>query len=145
MPLFILNISLLMMVIPPALSAIFLSPMTIIKREGAVGICPSQGKKDAALENIRASVRNLTMGYQATINCGPGRWYQVASLNMSDPSQQCPSAWREYNASGVRACGRPVTSDGSCSGAASSVAHRQYSRVCGRAIGYQFGSPDAFG
>ena len=37
--------------------------------------------------------------------CGPGLWQRVAFLNMSDPSEQCPSAWREY--SGVRVCGRP--------------------------------------
>ena len=36
----------------------------------------------------------------------------MAGLNMSDPSEQCPSAWREYNASGVRACRRPTTSSG---------------------------------
>ena len=30
------------------------------------------------------------------LHCGPGVWKQVAYLNMSDPSQQCPSAWREY-------------------------------------------------
>ena len=62
---------------------------------------------------------------------------------MSDPSQQCPSAWREYNTRGVRACGRP---DGRASCPAVIYAtSRQYSRVCGRAIGYQIGSPDAFG
>ena len=43
-------------------------------------------------------------------HCGPGSWRRVAFLNMSDPSQECPSAWREYNTSGVRACGRPTTS-----------------------------------
>ena len=33
---------------------------------------------------------------------------------MTDPSQQCPSAWREYNTSRVKACGRPDNSTGSC-------------------------------
>ena len=32
---------------------------------------------------------------------------------MSDTSQQCPSVWREYTESGVRACGRPENSPGS--------------------------------
>ena len=76
-------------------------------------------------------------------NCGPGLSYQVAHLNMSDPSQQCPSAWREYNTSGVRVCGRPTTSTGSCVTKYYFTSH-QYSRVCGRVIGYQFRSPDAF-
>ena len=48
--------------------------------------------------------------------CGDDLWYRVAYLNMTDPSQRCPSEWREYNTSGVRACGRPVSDNatGSC-------------------------------
>ena len=76
-------------------------------------------------------------------NCGTGLWYQVAHLNMSDPSQQCPSAWREYNIGGIRACGRPTNSTGSCATEYYFINH-QYSRVCGRVIGYQIASPDAF-
>ena len=75
--------------------------------------------------------------------CGPGPWYRVAYLNMSNPAEQCPSAWREYNSSGVRACGRPVSTLGSCPGVQYSTCN-QYSRVCGRIIGYQVASPDAF-
>ena len=79
-------------------------------------------------------------------HCGSGLWYRVASLNMSDPSQQCPSTWREYNTSGhgVRACGRPFNLEGSCAVTDYSHVGRQYSRVCGRLIGYQIGSPDGF-
>ena len=62
---------------------------------------------------------------------------------MTDPSQQCPPAWREYNTSGVRACGRPDFSAGSCL-AVCYFTGRQYSRVCGRVVGYQVASPDAF-
>ena len=62
---------------------------------------------------------------------------------MTEPSQQCPSARREYNTSGVRACGRPESSTGSCD-AVFYYSNRQYSRVCGRIIGYQVASPGAF-
>ena len=62
---------------------------------------------------------------------------------MTEPLQQCPSAWREYNTSGVRACGRTESSTGSCA-AVFYFPNRQYSRVCGRIIGYQVASPDAF-
>ena len=62
---------------------------------------------------------------------------------MSDPSQQCPSVWREYNDDGVRACGRPIDSTGSCA-TKRYLLNNQYSRVCGRVIGYQVASPDAF-
>ena len=73
--------------------------------------------------------------------CGTGLWYRVAHLNMTDPSQQCPSAWREYDTS--RACGRPVSNGGSSSSQKFRICH-QYSKVCGRVIGIQFNSPDAF-
>ena len=46
-------------------------------------------------------------------------------------------------AGGVRARGRPVNSTGSCA-AEFYYSNRQYSRVCGRIIGYQVASPDAF-
>ena len=75
--------------------------------------------------------------------CGAGLWWRVAYLNMTEPLQQCPSAWREYNTTRVRACGRPVNETGSCA-AVFYFTNRQYSRVCGRIIGYQVASPDAF-
>ena len=67
--------------------------------------CFSQEMRDAIVQNIKASVQaTLEDTYSKNPNCGPGPWVQVAYLNMSDPSQQCPSSWREYNTSGVRSC-----------------------------------------
>ena len=134
-----LSISLLLIILQPAQSV---NPTTI-KGEVA-GTCPSKEKRDAAILNITTLIQNKIIS-QFNPECGPGQWYQVASLNKSDPSQQCPSPWREYNTSGVRACIRPNTSstDGSCS-ATFYAASRQYSKVCGRVIGYQIGSTDAF-
>ena len=60
------------------------------------------------------------------------------------PLTAVSSSWREYNTSGARGCGRPETSSGSCPSTFYTTSH-QYSRVCGRAIGYQIGSTDAFG
>ena len=80
---------------------------------------------------------------QIQTSCGPGLWYRIAYLNMSNPAEQCPSAWREYSSGGVRVCGRPVSASGSCPGVQYSTFNR-YSRVCGRIIGYQVGGPDAF-
>jgi hypothetical protein len=76
-------------------------------------------------------------------HCGPGLWHRLIYINMTDPSHQCPSVWKEYNTSGVRACGRPTISAGSCA-SIQYFSYQQYSRVCGRIIGYQFASPDAF-
>ena len=78
--------------------------------------------------------------------CGPGLWRSVAYLNMSDPSHQCPPAWREYSANGVRACGRPTNApDYSCYSMNYSLTSiRSYTKVCGQVIGYQIGSTDVF-
>ena len=94
------------------------------------------------LINLQMQLQAQVSDLQVQIYCGPGEWRQVAHLNMSDPTQQCPSAWREYNTSGVRACGRP-SSGGSCA-ATTYPTSFQYRRVCGRVVGYQYASPDAF-
>ena len=62
---------------------------------------------------------------------------------MTDPSQQCPSAWREYNTNQFRACGRPLSRGASRPSQIFPISH-QYSKVCGRVIGIQIASPDAF-
>ena len=107
------------------------------------GVCPVQERRDAVIQKFTADIMDTIRDMYAPLihNCGEGEWYRVAYLNMSDPTQQCPSAWREYNSSGIRACGRPTS--GGCLGNIYNV-NRQYSRVCGKVIGYQFGSTEAF-
>ena len=106
--------------------------------------CPSTEERQNSLQMLGSTVRNILASHSVP-QCGGGLWHQVTYLNMSDSSQQCPSAWREYcnNTNGVRACGRPVTSIGTCPSTVYPTNH-QYSRVCGRVIGYQVGSPAAF-
>ena len=110
------------------------------------GTCPAQTEREAAIQKFKAVI-NLIYTLQDTTfyECGPGPWFNIVHLNMSDPSQQCPSACREYNSSGVRACRRPDTTSGSCPGTVYVINRQLYRRVCGRVIGYQIGSPDAFG
>ena len=72
-------------------------------------------------------------------HCREGFWSPIVRLNMSDPLQQCPSAWREYNTSGVRACGRPVGNGfeyDECRSTTYTIKHK-YGKVCGRVIGYR--------
>ena len=76
--------------------------------------------------------------------CGSSGWTRMAYLNMSDPTEECPSGFRLYSQNGVRACGRPVTSGGSCQSVRFPSYSISYSQVCGRVYGYQQGSPDAF-
>ena len=105
-------------------------------------VCRLQEKRAAAIQNIRTVVQTKLQNINP--NCGADLWHSVAHLNMSNSSQQCPPAWREYNTSGVRGCRRPPTSSANCR-ATFYPTGRQYSRVCGRIIGYQIGGPDAFG
>ena len=77
--------------------------------------------------------------------CGSSSgWTRIAYLNMSDSTEECPSGFRLYNQNGVRACGRPVTSGGSCQSVRFPSYSISYSQVCGRVYGYQNGTPDAF-
>ena len=75
--------------------------------------------------------------------CGSGQWMRVAYFDMSDPSQQCPRAWRGFD-NPVRCCGRPASARSSSPSVYYSTNGYQYSKVCGRATGYQLGSPDCF-
>ena len=76
--------------------------------------------------------------------CGSNEgWTRLAYLNMSNPSQVCPSGFRLYESGGVRACGRPVSSGGSCVSVKFPSNGIRYSEVCGRVVGYEYGSPDA--
>ena len=113
---------------------------------GCSNQCPLQEELKTAIEEIIDNVMNVLQPYSMQNMCGPGLWYRVAHLNMSDPTEQCPSNWRKYrnDTSGVRACGRPMSSVGTCAAHNYTTDHGQYSRVCGRIIGYQVASPDAF-
>ena len=76
--------------------------------------------------------------------CGSGGgWTRLAYLDMSDSTQYCPSGFRLYQSGGVKACGRPVTNNGSCASVQFPSNGISYSQVCGRVVGYQFNSPDA--
>ena len=112
------------------------------------GTCPSQEDRDTARQNLQSAVSSVLQQSNTngnTSRCGPGQWYRVAYLNMSDPTQQCPSALREYRANGVRACGRPGSfGTNTCSNLTFASNSRQYSKVCGQVIGYQIGSTDIF-
>ena len=108
------------------------------------GHCLSQQQREDALMIIRNNVTRILSKYIID-ECGDGLWYEVAHLDMSDPTEQCPSAWRLYTNStnGVRACRRLATLSQSCP-ATFYPTGRQYSKVCGRVIGYQISSPGAF-
>ena len=76
--------------------------------------------------------------------CGSGGgWTRLAYLDMSDSTVNCPSGFRLHQSGSVKACGRPVTSSGSCVSVQFPSNGISYSQVCGRVTGYQWGSTDA--
>ena len=106
---------------------------------------------EAQRERVRTEVENATLRLLQesvvpllqSFSCGGSTgWRRVAYLNMSDPSQQCPSVWREYTTP-HRVCGRSSNSS-YCEGVNYTTGSEQYDQVCGRIIGYQIGHPDSF-
>ena len=117
----------------------FVYPARVLQGDGSQS-CPSQEIERARNEIRTASQLLVIQSYSCG---GPTGWRRVAYLNMSDPSQQCPSVWKEITTP-HRVCGRRSTS-ASCEGLTYSTGSEQYDQVCGRIIGYQLSTPDAFG
>lgn len=66
-------------------------------------------------------------------------WTRVAFLNMTDPSENCPTGFKLYKHGLIRACGKYSSG---CLHKTFSTHNIPYNKVCGRVKGYQFGSPD---
>ena len=69
-------------------------------------------------------------------------WLRVAHVHMNHEHSWCPGQLQEV-LSPKRLCQRTVTSG--CSSAMFSTHGVEYSRVCGKVIGYQYGTTNAFG
>ena len=128
-------------------------PGQVLQGDGSQ-TCPSEVQrgiarsvvKNATQSLLRESVIPLLQTNTTDYSCGGSTgWRRVAYLNMSDPSQQCPSVWREYTTP-FRVCGRRATtfSPGNCEGLNYTTGSQQYNQVCGRIIGYQIGITSAF-
>ena len=145
MPIIMIVILLLSFLASIALSMVTVNRLVSVETQLIIAqsnISQNLNQLDAKLENY-ISLQTQYTSVQTQTQCGQGLWHRLIYLNMSDPTQQCPSTWREYNTTGVRACGRPTNSSGSCAAITHSTS-RQYSRVCGKVIGYQLETPDAF-
>ncbi len=111
--------------------------------------CPTQQVRDDQLDLLRNQVLDLLentvtphLDGNSTCPCGgAGEWSKIASLDMTDPNQQCPSTWRLNTFSGIRGCGRTTSA---CDSVSYPSNGRTYSRVCGKIIAYQQGGTDAF-
>ena len=89
------------------------------------------------LEKIQNAVTNIIGPYTCG---GAGGWRRVVYLDMTDPCATCPSGWRLTGNS----CGRATDGTNTCDSATFPVTGGEYSRICGRIRGYQWGRTDAF-
>ena len=98
---------------------------------------------------IQSHLASIEIPVRTPIPCSGEGWTRIAYLNMTDPAQRCPSSLTQYTQAGKRACfrrgyisrysGRP-----SCDSVTYSNPQTEYSKVCGRIIGYQYGNMHGF-
>ena len=72
-----------------------------------------------------------------------GGWMRVASIDMTECSGECPSGLRTIVEGSHRVCAMNIDGAG-CSSVVFPVEGVQYSQVCGKIIGYQQKTTDAF-
>ena len=82
-------------------------------------------------------------GVGVGVPCGGPGWRRVVFLNMTNTSHVCPTGLANTTYS-RRTCGRAHSGTTSCSSTTFSVGGSQYSRVCGRALGYRYAVNAAF-
>ena len=126
--------------------AVALNVVPVVVDNTTVDSCPELQIREAVIQNFSNHAMALASKMLKHVpQCGDGFWYQLVSINMSSVDSQCPDGWMEENEGGVRACGRGSVQARSCQSAFLNSDHQmEYTKVCGRAIGYQYGNPDAF-
>ena len=111
--------------------------------EGGEGGNPGDQQSMTVLDDIDTEAKSVAKDTRVCSCSSTGGWTRIAHLNTSDPSQQCPDAWRVISTP-RRMCGRSTTQKGGCDSAIFLSHGLQYSHVCGRVLGYQYESPYAF-
>lgn len=85
---------------------------------------------------------NCTMGNPCGCSGQDGGWKRIAYLDTTDTNQPCPGGLRLFAESNpFRTCARLTHG---CVSIMYPTDFMEYSRVCGKIIGYQHRSPDAF-
>ena len=123
-------------------------PATVL--EGDSETCASIEEREMVGTQIREDIREILRdvvipSLDIVIPCGGPGWALAASLDMTDPTQNCPSAWDERTENGKRVCFRQTSGSAGCDSVTFSTDGKEYTHVCGRAIGYQHTYTDAFG
>ena len=97
------------------------------------------------LQSTNDSAVHVYMYCDMTLTCKGvgGGWMQVAKLDMINSSHQCPPGTRLRTDDAKRLYGIGINGTG-CSSTTFTLQGIEYSRVCGKIIGYQYASPDSF-
>lgn len=129
-------------------STLFIQVEAVIRFPGQIltstnGVCPLQEQREEIRRQVSANLTTLIQNevLDLLIPCGGSGWVRVAYLNMSDPSQSCPSAWRLFTAP-QRGCGKQ--NGPRCDGVTYSSNGMEYSQVCGRIFAFPQSTVQAF-
>ena len=105
---------------------------------------PETGNKNGyyPINNTQWTFCNMTAIGYFTFTCAGvgGEWRRIASFNISD-GDECPTGWNTSTHSGISFC-RPPSNNSGCYSTTFSTNELSYTRVCGRARGYQVSSTD---
>ncbi len=74
-------------------------------------------------------------------DCGGGVWTRVANVDMTTPSHKCPDGLEPVT-SPKKSCRKTV--EAGSSSTSFSTYEQPYNKICGKVIGYQKSTPDAF-
>ena len=125
-------------------------------------LCPQQIPDSCSADNIFTSCTdvlrsnssavsgnyNITLANGTIVNvfcalepfgCEGEGWRRIGYLNMTDPSQDCPSGFDFFLNSNIRYCAKPPKALRSCQSIQFPSNGISYTEVCGRATGYQIG------
>ena len=78
----------------------------------------------------------------SSCNQGDVGWMRIANFDMSDPNQDCPQGFKQFSTP-TWSCERTL-SRGGCQSMHFKTQGVEYSKICGRVIGYQVGSTSGF-
>ena len=95
------------------------------------------------LKNFDGSAVRMYCNMTLTCKGVGGGWMQVAKLDMTNSSHQCPPGMRLRTDLPKRVCGINLNNQG-YSSTTFDTHGIKYNQVCGKIIGYQDRTPDAF-
>lgn len=120
-----------------------LAPVVVQGTSGGASCPATEQARNAAKANIRTILQGNTSSMPQCACGGSRTWTNIASLDLSDLTQQCPPQWNLVSTP-VRGCVKSSSAGRTCDSAIFSSQGETYSRVCGRVTGIQNGAPTAF-